>query len=1367
MVKDDAVVLGTGTGIRDGDGKLWNVYGAKLGDVGGADGDLGPTPWTVIGKSNTFDVSNLHTTAFWDYVPETSTSPCCEVICTAIAWTSTASYDTCIYDKLYWYNDITSSWDLIWDPFEYYCYGDESAEYHQNNILHVKSGYDTAYMWFVGMWNYIWKHEIWRNGRYRHILYDYYGHVGVDCAPEDAPYVGALYDDFTITNAPFMQTDMFYNDQKVVSGTRFLVGDTIDVKSIPIDAENHYAEGPIANIEYKELIYESFGHVTTPALPHVQKIEDYGSAGAKFKIISFVDHTSLGATYESSANSYYKNCSIHSSEIDPQYLVWADEICFVDYQLVVDEHGRNFKAHFVTNPPAVKFNYVHIDWGDGGIGTTLSQIFLNNKDVTHTYDNIGDYTITVQYQLYSDSNIITEQYSVTIEEYAIIAGDFAYKTLRNTPSHYIDQCEGAEWTSWKFVNDYNNITFTNRSPFNTSFTLDALYNYITLSATNDVGTISETYTILAYPITATVSHTTGHFPLTVQFTDTCEAQHYGRIWDFGDGATSTEENPTHTYYASGTYPIKLTIISTEGYFDSKQETVATIIVTDPTPTTADFSISPTVAERTSYVTLYDESKSDYDVDRWEMTWGDGWKWTYQNYTSNALKTVYYNGDEVSSEYVSKFELGQSISYQYNSTGTFDVTLKIRGTDRSDTKTIADAVTITDIYPRVDFSASSTSVFPGDIITFTNESTRTTDVKSWEWDFGDGHTSSAYSPTHAYADEGTYSVTLVATTNSDTHFREYKSDYITIQPMPSVQRTMYLSPIMDTMIHEGNPDESYAGRLIAYPVGIDGATDRMQYLVKFNLSDIPADATIDSATLKLHRTAVGPEDLTVYAYTLANQWDQYTTWNTKPSSGTFIKQIDLQTTTSEGAIEIDVASVVKSATNGFILLVDPSTVSKYTYIHSSNAQDSAKYPMLIITYHTQEYGTNFYANKTSGFTPLEVQFFDTSYLPGAISYSWDFGDGSGSSSQFPTHTYSLPAGTDFDTYTVSLYASGVGHSDTKVKSDYITIWRDTTPPIPEHDKIIADFSAIMTTGDAPFVVTFSNDSVGNVTDWLWDFGDGSFSTSSSPSHTYSSPGRYTVVLYARNSSTFDIEAKAGYIVVTKPVSPPNASFEFGHISGVLPRYVEFINTSTGDITSTTWDFGDSTTSNSFSPTHKYTQAGTYTVTLDLNNGASTFSKDITIPSSDTVAEFTIERATGREPFTVQFTDKSIGATSWLWTFGDGATSTEQNPRHTFSYGIHDVKLSINNNESINIKPGIIIVYPETPIPRFSISQSANTVTFNNQSVDAESYTWYFGDGSWSSITNPTHIYNCPGRYIAKLVARRQNTHATAYKLIEVI
>jgi PKD repeat protein len=141
---------------------------------------------------------------------------------------------------------------------------------------------------------------------------------------------------------------------------------------------------------------------------------------------------------------------------------------------------------------------------------------------------------------------------------------------------------------------------------------------------------------------------------------------------------------------------------------------------------------------------------------------------------------------------------------------------------------------------------------------------------------------------------------------------------------------------------------------------------------------------------------------------------------------------------------------------------------------------------------------------------------------------------------------------------------------------------------------------------------------------------------------------------------------------------------------------FTDTSTGGPTVWAWNFGDGTTSAIENPTQTYLTAGTYTVTLTVSNSAGTSSstktQSVTVSTSAPLTAFSFARAANNA--TVAFTDNTIGVpTSWAWDFGDGNTSTQESPAHTYSTtGQYTVTLLAGNTYGSNLVSHTIYISP---------------------------------------------------------------------------
>jgi PKD repeat protein len=163
--------------------------------------------------------------------------------------------------------------------------------------------------------------------------------------------------------------------------------------------------------------------------------------------------------------------------------------------------------------------------------------------------------------------------------------------------------------------------------------------------------------------------------------------------------------------------------------------------------------------------------------------------------------------------------------------------------------------------------------------------------------------------------------------------------------------------------------------------------------------------------------------------------------------------------------------------------------------------------------------DFSGTPVSGTAPLNVSFSDSS-TNNPTSWAWNFGDGSTSTQQNPSHTY-----TAVGDFTVTLVAINNDGQDTAVKTDYISVAAGGTAPT-------AAFSGTPTSGTAPLDVSFTDASTDGPTSWSWSFGDGNTSTAQNPMHTYTTPGTYSVSLTVSNAYGSDTHTEVDYVTVNQ-------------------------------------------------------------------------------------------------------------------------------------------------------------------------------------------------------------------------------------------
>ncbi len=250
--------------------------------------------------------------------------------------------------------------------------------------------------------------------------------------------------------------------------------------------------------------------------------------------------------------------------------------------------------------------------------------------------------------------------------------------------------------------------------------------------------------------------------------------------------------------------------------------------------------------------------------------------------------------------------------------------------------------------------------------------------------------------------------------------------------------------------------------------------------------------------------------------------------------------------------------------------------------------------------------------------------------------------------------------------------------------------------------------------------------------------------------------------------FEGNAKGGFgvciddVEITGTTETISSDFSSDITTGEVPLSVNFSESSVGSIVNWEWDFGDGFTSTEQNPSHTYSMAGTFTVSLTVSDlfGSVTETKTdyITVTSMAPMAEFEGTPISGNAPLEVSFSDLSVGSPdAWLWDFGDGNSSTEQNPVHTYILsGSYTVSLTVSDpiGSSMETKPDYIVVSALAPVANFSASITAGDVPLEVTFADAstgeiDTWFWDFGDGETSGFQFPVHTYSQIGTFTVTL------------------
>lgn len=307
---------------------------------------------------------------------------------------------------------------------------------------------------------------------------------------------------------------------------------------------------------------------------------------------------------------------------------------------------------------------------------------------------------------------------------------------------------------------------------------------------------------------------------------------------------------------------------------------------------------------------------------------------------------------------------------------------------------------------------------------------------------------------------------------------------------------------------------------------------------------------------------------------------------------------------------------------------------------------------------------------------KIKFLDKSTGTSLYKWEWDFGDDTeklvGSTDEFKNPEYEYK---EVGKYTVILKVYGAGGTDEEKKVDFVVV-------NPKVDAPVCAFTSSATTIKTGESVTFTNTTPQDVDSVVWRVNGVPVSEEASFAHKFTAAGSYTVKMTVTNAAGSCSKSETITVKDDDPVVV-NPTADFSFVANGLA--VTFTNLSTNYATQT-WNFGDNATSTEKNPAHQYAASGNFVVMLtvtDASGKTAEMTKVVSVTSSGTggliIAGFTANVSTGTRPLNVIFTDTSTavsGITSWNWTFGDGATSTQKNPTHVFeNVGTYTTMLTV--------------------------------------------------------------------------------------------
>jgi len=788
--------------------------------------------------------------------------------------------------------------------------------------------------------------------------------------------------------------------------------------------------------------------------------------------------------------------------------------------------------------------------------------------------------------------------------------------------------------NWTFGDNTTSLDFAPSHVFLTSQGSSSNYT-VTLSGTSADGCTAQQSSIItvnsgAFANFLDPNNVPECSPHTSHFINSSQAA-VSYSWDFGDGNSSNEFQPSHTFENNtnlvGFFTVQLIAYSSGACHDTTERTV----VVFPSATfDLDFSSNIACSPSTVPMPLLTGAATFH----WDF--GDG------STSSDPLPVHVFQTNEPIDTFQIAF-IGTSV---FGCSDTSYSQLVVLGS------------------PHAAFQMSSADGCEPVSVVFNNLSS---EASNYQWDFQDGAFSNSMDSVleHTFTQEGdflsTYLIQLIATSSNGC--TDTASAPFTLHP----QATALFNPTVTENCAPFNclfQNNSTGSTLFEWDLG-DGnlsnaispshvysnlITQDTSYLVTLIASNGFGCTDTASQEIQVNRTPVAYYEITdtsgcyPMTITFANQSigaDTYS-WN----YGTGENSINADSIHQHNFFNLTDIAV----TNAVVLaaMTDNGCFSTYTQ------------PVLIPPGLTANFNGDL-----QGCHPFSTLFLNNSI--GAVAYHWDFGDGSSSNATNPNHTFLLPSSSD-TTFTVTLTATNA----MGCTQEYAQLVQVYAVPL-------ANISAVSNPLNWPNSAAFVNSSISSAsTNYLWDFGDGTLDFNALPApHFYSTWGNYNVLMIANNGQCSD----TAYLNLSVLAPDPIAGF-YGDTIGCAPLTVAFQDTSQF-ANGWLWDFGDGGTTINASPVYTFDTPGTYTVQqiiFGFNGTADTaIHQQAIIVHPRAQAIFTVsppQITVPQQP--IYIVNLSENATSYVWDFDDGDTSHLFTPEHYYTEpGLYDITLMVNN------------------------------------------------------------------------------------------
>ena len=867
--------------------------------------------------------------------------------------------------------------------------------------------------------------------------------------------------------------------------------------------------------------------------------------------------------------------------------------------------------------------------------------------------------------------------------------------------------------------------------------------------------------------------------LPVTFTNTTSFEGTGPfayLWNFGDGTNSTAINPSKTYDGLGSYDVSLTItdLSTGcAATEIKEDYINLINLEVSIEVNSDGICAPV----SSSFTNTSPTITDNMVATWDF--GDGNTLT-GTATDNNIR---------------------SPTHTYRDAGTYSITLTMNFDNGVciETTELTDAVTVVNS-PSPDFTAGNNRAC--DVPFTVNFSSEGTDIAAWEWDFGDGTTSTEPNPQKTYTAFGNYAVRLTVTNAEGCSATRRRNNYIRIvEPVAEFTSDIFDNAVIPDL-WDGRDINLITGGCIPLDItftdlSVSGGSPIVRWDWDFG------DGNTGTGQNPTHTYTVAGEFIVTLTITTEDGCTEtFTCYNCAKAGN--LPQAQLDTTgyplltncapatlfrnlTDTSTIDFVWYAVttgdwegfsINDSTNGDwdfgttvpVFLDSGQTVSTkfYTYdrgcvdVFDLNEWAELRPPWASVGLDTSRCESNFVPGEPLEITPLIIGDF--------TRVRWTIS--------------SLSQPPKFDPM---VFEDTVGYPiffEEDVLGMGIMVWNDSTgfscSTYGEHQLQLKSepdltINADVRAGCGPLTVNFSLDPGIDISAYRWDFGDGNTSNEQNPTHTYTQPGLYsvTIAVTTPNNCTFSNTAP-DFINVSGNVAQIAASIE----EGCTPLSVDFtdLSISTTDIVQRIWDFGDGNelSGNDSLVNHVFqvppvNQANGFYVKLTIVDTVGCVTIDsLNIRPYQPIATFEMDVFPLCDSDSIVFTASagdSVGVSpfEYFWDTGNGHFTASNERQFTSIYptgGPYDVQLTMADAFGCRDTSGVstFTVTPFGPAAGFTADDSRGTcpplpVRFTNTSYTGRApivqWLWDFGDGTTSDLQNPDKIYTTEGSYDVRL------------------